>query len=387
MLDMRENEIVGMVLPMIETKYGEEKADALVEACREADSIGKLPAEIRAMVKWGMSAVDMESGKPKGGKVKKAMTYHQARGGRFFNRGGATPGKIAKSYDFFRKYNPYHDARGRFSSKNGFASYSVNRKIGGTWGEGGSIEEHIDPQTGMISKERAAEYNRIINKFLSGVEPPADGEPTLDYMGGGGGSGKSYTIKAGVVSVPGKGEAVQINADDIKLEFKEFRERAASDDPAISMGAAAYIHEESSIVTKMLTHAAMAKGVNIVIDGVASNPDKIARQVTEARDNGYHTVRAHYIATPTEVALQSSRDRYYNNPNKEERRYVPDAVLVNAHKAVSRNFPQLVGIYDEVEVVTNDRQSAPRQIAYKKRGGSLVVTDQAAFDSFIAKKD
>ena len=34
----------------------------------------------------------------------------------------------AKTYDDIRKFNPFHDARGRFSSSQGFASYSANPK-------------------------------------------------------------------------------------------------------------------------------------------------------------------------------------------------------------------------------------------------------------------
>ena len=375
MLNFTENEQIGTILPYLTHKHGDKKADALIDACMEVDKIADLPIKLRALVRECMDAVDMETGEPKKDGVKKAMTYGQARG----------ENRVAKSYAEIRKYNPYHDAKGRFASKNGFATYSADRRIAQPWGEDNSLMEHIDPKTGKISKERVKEYNRIINKFLAGVEPPEDGNPTLDYMGGGGGSGKSYTIKAGVVDVPGKDKAVQINADDIKLEFKEFRQRAASDDPATSMGAANYIHEESSIVTGMLTKAAMAKGVNIVIDGVASNPEKIGKQIEQARAQGYKNVRAHYIATPTEVALESSRNRYFNNKNKEERRYVPDEVLVKAHQAVSRNFGQLVNLYDSVEVVTNDQKSPPRRIAHKDKGGAMVVTDQAAFDSFLAK--
>lgn len=35
---------------------------------------------------------------------------------------------VAKSYEELRKFNPFHDALGRFSDKNGFATYSANPK-------------------------------------------------------------------------------------------------------------------------------------------------------------------------------------------------------------------------------------------------------------------
>lgn len=36
---------------------------------------------------------------------------------------------VAKSYNEIRKFNPFHDARGRFSNKQGFKSYSANPKM------------------------------------------------------------------------------------------------------------------------------------------------------------------------------------------------------------------------------------------------------------------
>lgn len=36
--------------------------------------------------------------------------------------------RVAKSYEEIRKFNPFHDARGRFSNKNGFSTYSANPK-------------------------------------------------------------------------------------------------------------------------------------------------------------------------------------------------------------------------------------------------------------------
>lgn len=388
MIDFRENEVLGTALPAIRDEYGQEKTDALVEAVRGVEKLSQLGENYQNMVKYGILNTDFSTGRPKkAGKkrVKKAFLYQQARDGRSSAGGRQTTRMDAVSYAELRKYNPYHDERGRFASANGFRTYSADRRIKQPWGENNSLMAHMDPDTGTVSRERAALYNRIINKYLEGVEPPADGKPTLDYMGGGGGSGKSYTISQGVVQVPGKGKAVQINSDDIKMEIPEFRQRAASDDEAISKGAANYVHEESSKITKYLTQAAMAKGLNIVIDGVASDPEKLSQEIKAARDGGYSTVRAHYVATPTEIALAASRSRYSDNPNKEERRYVPDDVILEAHKKVSANFPALSELFDSVEVVQNDRSSPVRRIAYKERGGEMQVTDQAAYQAFLDK--
>lgn len=386
MIDFMENEVVGTAMNTIRARFGHDKTDKLADALLSVDKLADLDGEYMDMVRYGIENTDYTTGRPKKkAKTKKAFSYREKRSEHLAKRCHCEPSKGAVMYGELRKYNPYHDERGRFSSKNQFRTYSADRRIPKPWGENNSMAEYLDPKTGKISADRVKLYNKIINKYLSGVEPPADGKATLDYMGGGGGSGKSYTIAQGVVQVPGKDKAVQINADDIKLEIPEFRQRAASDDPATSMGAANYVHEESSRITSMLTQAAMAKGLNIVVDGVASNPEKIGRQVQKARESGYVNIRAHYVSTPTDVAVESSIARYYNNPNKEERRYVPPTVLREAHKAVSANFTKLAELFDSVEVVQNDRSTPVRQIAYKERGGTLKILDQDAYQAFMDK--
>lgn len=42
--------------------------------------------------------------------------------------GGRTHKRVAKLYDAIRKFNPYHDARGRFSTANGYASFTARTR-------------------------------------------------------------------------------------------------------------------------------------------------------------------------------------------------------------------------------------------------------------------
>ena len=256
MIDFMENEVVGTAMNTIRARFGHDKTDKLADALLSVDKLTDLDGEYMDMVRYGIENTDYTTGRPKKKeKAKKAFSYREKRSEHLTKQRPDDGSKGAVMYRELRKYNPYHDERGRFSSKNQFRTYSADRRIPKPWGENNSMAEYLDPKTGKISADRVKLYNKIINKYLSGVEPPADGKATLDYMGGGGGSGKSYTIAQGVVQVPGKDKAVQINADDIKLELPEFRQRAASDDPAISMGAANYVHEESSRITSMLTQA------------------------------------------------------------------------------------------------------------------------------------
>lgn len=252
------------------------------------------------------------------------------------------------------------------------------------WGENNSLMQHLDTKTGKISKERVALYNKIINDTLNGIKQPDPPPPVLEFMGGGGGSGKGYTISTGVVQVPDKKNALHVDSDEIKLKFPEFRKIAADPDEEKAKSAANFVHEESSIVSKMLVKVATEKGLNIVMDGVASDPKKIGDEVARAKANGYKT-KAHYVSAPTEVAVKDNYSRFYENKKIDERRMVPEAVIRKAHRDVSANFPELAKLYDEVEVVTNDRVSKPKQIAYKDKTGKMVINDPVEYKKFLNK--
>ena len=372
MISIEENGKLGTLLPIIQAEYGLDKADELCLAAIEANSLMDLGPEHKKMLEMAIGVV--KSSKKKAQKPEKVTKSDCVT----FRRGNE---------ELIFKYNPYHDSKGRFSSKNGYASYSMNTKLDNThkpWGENNSLMEHLDTNTGKISKERVALYNKIINDTLNGIKKPDPPPPVLEFMGGGGGSGKGYTISTGVVQVPDKKNALHVDSDEIKLKFPEFSKIAASDDIEVAKTAANYVHEESSIVAKMLVKVATEKGLNIVMDGVASDPQKISQEVAKAKSNGYKT-KAHYVSAPTEVAVKDNYSRFHENKNINERRMVPEEVIRRAHRDVSANFPELAKLYDEVEVVTNDRVSAPKRIAYKDASGKIVATDPAEYQKFLGK--
>lgn len=92
-------------------------------------------------------------------------------------------GRIAKTFSEIHKYNPYHDAKGRFARANGSKTVVVPTPKSVV--KGTSLKKHIDPKTGKISKERKQLYDKIIKSHFEGVEKPT-GRPNLEYMGGGG---------------------------------------------------------------------------------------------------------------------------------------------------------------------------------------------------------
>lgn len=172
-------------------------------------------------------------------------------------------------------------------------------------------------------------------------------------------------------------------ADDIKNMLPEYKQMINSGVTKKQKSAASFVHQESSILAKQITSMALDRGYNVVIDGTASDAKKLKKEINKARKNGFE-VNAHYINAPIETALDSNKKRF-----DEEKRYVPDEVLIEAHTKVSKNFESLVNsdIFDSVEVINNNRKDPLSTIYSKKKGEGAIINDSEAYQQFIDKKD
>lgn len=211
-------------------------------------------------------------------------------------------------------------------------------------------------------------HTEIVHDMISVGNPP----PSLVILGGGGGAGKS-TIAAQLDL--GKTEAT-INADDVKTRLPDYQKLAEVGDPT----AAAYVHEESSVVAKKAQELARERGVGVVLDQVGSNPAKVAAQIQSYVDAGYEDIKAVYVTVPTQVALDRAESRA-----KRSGRAVPTEVLKAAHRDVSNGFEEIARnpALKSVELYDN-RGSEPVLIA-RGGNGTLTVVNQKYYDEFLAK--
>lgn len=381
MISMAENEVLGLAMPAILEKYGEEKTQKFVDELMRIDSTADLKGEFEEMATYGITNTDYTTGKAK---KKVAKTYKEVQS--FFESGKAAPIKTAKSYSDIAKLNIWHDAKGRFTTAANAAT--VSGKLNTPWYNqrsswGDNLEMGKDGKL-RYNAERRKLHDQIINKALEGVEKPAPGEQELVMMGGGGGSGKSYVINSGFIDVAPKEEkkAVFIDPDSIKDMLPEYVQMKNSKDENEVKNAANFVQQESSHIAEKIFATAIAQGHNVVYDGTASDTKQLNEFTTQARRVGAKA-KAVYVATPFDVAQESAKSRY-----EKEKRYVPDKVLKNAHKKVSENFEGIAksNMFDEVQLVQNDRKN-PLKVIAQSKGGKLDIYDQAEYDNFIAKKD
>lgn len=221
-------------------------------------------------------------------------------------------------------------------------------------------------------------HDKIVRGALSGA--PKSSSPVATFMGGGPASGKSAMLEAS--GSRGRPAGVTIDADAIKAQLPEYQSMSK----AGNAGAAAYTHEESSVIAKKIQAAAIKGGHDFTLDGTGdSNYGKLAGKVAAAKAAGYK-VHGQYVTVDTGTAIQRAEVRA-----KETGRMVPHTVIRETHASVSGAFRKAVAnnLFDTAELWDNNGtgSAAIKLIGSKRAGGQFTVGDQAAYARFLAKEN
>ena len=213
-------------------------------------------------------------------------------------------------------------------------------------------------------------HRALINSTLRGGTPP----PTVTILGGGGGSGK--TTVADALGLKREHEST-INADDIKEKIPEYKTLVAIGDHT----AAAFVHEESSKITKEAQAESRRRGIGVTLDQVGSDPVKLSAQIDSYVAAGYKDIRAVYIAVDTNVAVERAMTR-----GARTGRVVPKPVLEAAHREVSLNFERIASNpkIGEIQLIDNNGDK-PFLIAKGGGGKPLEILNQEAYTRFLDK--
>ncbi len=183
-----------------------------------------------------------------------------------------------------------------------------------------TIETERDAN-GNWKPERVKIHQDIENHVLTRVAvtraTPAEGQPpTVTFLGGRGGSGKSKF--AGLVYDPQR--AIVLDADEIKGMLPEYQGWNAAD-----------VHEESSYLFDKLCDKARELGVNVVLDATLKSQGSALKRVHQFKGEGYQ-VEVHYMHMPRQDSAKNAVKRFADGNAKPDGkgRYVPvDVVLSN----------------------------------------------------------
>jgi len=251
-----------------------------------------------------------------------------------------------------------------------------------------SLWHHLVPAEGggyRVSDERAKLHRQIVEETTRGV--PVSEDPTFFMLGGGPAAGKSTALRSGIapgVPDPDSRQAVVVNADNVKSDLPEF-ERMRKGDDAGFYNAAAFAHEESSMVAKQIQSQAIKNKQDVILDGTGdSSPDKLGKKITEAEIGGYK-VRGVYFTIPTAEAWERSKARSLKSS---ERRFVPKEVVYDTHRDVSNTFAVAAEnkmFQGGIMLIDSSVKGAAKIIGQSDASGNFIVADQAGYDAFLEK--
>lgn len=226
---------------------------------------------------------------------------------------------------------------------------------------------------GTLTPERQRLHDRILRSELRGKRPAPPGEAVVQVLGGGPASGKSVTL-----SKMGDVPDLTIDVDHIRTRLPEYPKMLARGDA----NAAAWNHEESSMLGKRVVAEAAARGISFVADGTGdSGIESLAKKVATYRKSGAR-VLASYVTVDVETAMQRMRAR-----GDRTGRYVPESYLRQVHSDVSRTFEAAIerGLFDEFKLYDTSPVGGEPILVVSGRGKELTVHDAAAWERFRAK--
>jgi len=298
------------------------------------------------------------------------------------------------------KGNPYHDAKGRFSSKD-TAGASGNTLDGGLLGYDAKLSDyyakHDDPSVtpekvmGQFSQEvldevanvldrakrlpstydvpeyrtkdkkdwsasRKALHDEIVAEFFTdekiAMATPTDGEPPkFIILGGRGGSGKS-AFTNGTISEFDHKHALILDSDKIKERLR----------PPYDGWNAASVHEESAELFDIISARARDLKLNVVHDITLKSMNS-EREILKFQSEGYD-VEGHYMFLPRKESARRGVLRYLGKDGRRSR-LVPVKVLLSMTEN-EKNFDALKPYFSKWSAYDNQGDS-PKLLSRGKK--------------------
>jgi hypothetical protein len=250
----------------------------------------------------------------------------------------------------------------------------------------GSTFDHFKIGSGEIPAERKALHEEIIQSILFGGgkwSPKRQEKPAVWFMGGGPASGKTFLRQGGFFDTPSRGEAVHLDADEIKQMIPEFDSlvKELTDAGMDPTAAASAVHSESTYIQRLAMARAAEQGFHIVLDSTGDGGPKSFHSKIDVLKAAGYKVKGRFADVSLGKALSDAKTR-----QKETGRGVPDDVVIDTHIDVARAvlYGLQYDIFDDLEIVSNENHSSPTTMAAFK-DGVLVVHDPKKWSEFISK--
>lgn len=225
---------------------------------------------------------------------------------------------------------------------------------------------------GSLTPERLALHDKIIQTFINRGST-AQGRNFM--LGGAPANGKSTLVKSCLLPTP-KG-ILEVDSDAIKLLLPEYKLMTKGGD----LKAAAFAHEESSMLHLKIIKAAQEKNYDFLSDGVGDGGfDALARKIEGYRKGG-RDIRADYVTLDTDLSVKLARKRA-----EQTLREVPLNYILSMNREISRLVPQIIdaGLFDEFFLWDTNKAGKPRLIL-SQVAGKLKIKNKSLYDRFLKK--
>ena len=202
---------------------------------------------------------------------------------------------------------------------------------------------------GIYTPAREALHEKIIKEFLTpaaiAAATPAPGEkPTAVFLGGRGGSGKSWLTGNG--KVVDKSKFIIVDPDEIKQKL-----------PGYQGWNAGLFHEESSDVASRITNYCNKLGLNVIYDATMRTQSSLEKKVNNLIAQGYK-VEGYYMYASPETAAKRAIKRF-----EESGRYVPPEYILSS-TTNEQTFDAVKDKFSKWAVFDNDApEFIPKKVA------------------------
>jgi len=228
-------------------------------------------------------------------------------------------------------------------------------------------------EDGNLLEERLDLHKQIIRQIVDKKDYSQSNKVFM--LGGAPANGKSSFLKS--VYCPYPATALRIDPDQIKEKLPEYSFMLNNKEPL----AAAIVHEESSWISKKIKNAAMARGIDLILDGVADDTIQKRKGVFEELKEHNYYVRVDYVSLDSTLSLQIAKKRAI-----ETGREVPESYVKAMNRAIAQLVPEIIEneCFDEFYLWDTNDHLKPVLIL-QKENGKLQVENPQLFENFIKK--
>jgi predicted ABC-type ATPase len=228
-------------------------------------------------------------------------------------------------------------------------------------------------EDGNLTPERQALHDKIVEHFVSQGKLQTG---HVYILGGPPANGKTSLEESGFLPYP-TDQIVGVNPDKIKEmlpEYKFLMDRK-------KRYSAAFVHEESSLISKKIINRSLAERKDFIIDGIGDGGlDVLAGKLSRYKAAGNRVV-GNYVSLDTDLSVKLAEAR-----GKKSGRYVPRSYLLEMNREISNLVPKLMegDLFDELTLWDTNINGQPRKVASKK-GRSADVHDATLYKNFLDK--